>query len=261
MFTYALYASRIDHWHALITGPEDTPYEGGCFIFDIVCGTDYPNTAPKVLLFTTGGGTVRFNPNLYFVLQVQDTWHYFANMLCVYCAHMYNIYCKYPVRDRYNCGKVCLSLLGTWSGGQGEQWDPNVSSLLQVLISIQALIFVRILTRVFRKRSLASRPQLGDFICFIRCALGGFVLYQVPQPYFNEPGYESTASTQYATPLCVRASLSVSLCVSLCLSLRRCVGYTLTGAGSIGTPEGDRKSFDYNAVIREATGWSAILNS
>jgi baculoviral IAP repeat-containing protein 6 len=99
--------NRIDHWHALITGPEDTPYEGGCFIFDIVCGSDYPNTAPKVLLFTTGGGTVRFNPNL------------------------------------YNCGKVCLSLLGTWSGGQGEQWDPNISSLLQVLISIQALIFVR----------------------------------------------------------------------------------------------------------------------
>jgi baculoviral IAP repeat-containing protein 6 len=57
--------NRIDHWHALISGPEDTPYEGGCFIFDIVCGPDYPNAAPKVLLFTTGGGTVRFNPNLY----------------------------------------------------------------------------------------------------------------------------------------------------------------------------------------------------
>ena len=75
--------NRIDHWHALISGPEDTPYEGGCFIFDIVCGPDYPNAAPKVLLFTTGGGTVRFNPNL------------------------------------YNCGKVCLSLLGTW---HGEGW-------------------------------------------------------------------------------------------------------------------------------------------
>ena len=114
--------NQINHWHALITGPEDTPYEGGCFIFDILCGPDYPNAAPKVLLFTTGGGTVRFNPNL------------------------------------YNCGKVCLSLLGTWSGGQGEAWDPNVSSLLQVLISIQALILV-------------------------------------PQPFFNEPGFESKMGT------------------------------------------------------------------
>lgn len=32
----------------------------------------------------------------------------------------------------YNCGKVCLSLLGTWSGGQGESWDPVASSALQV---------------------------------------------------------------------------------------------------------------------------------
>ena len=31
----------------------------------------------------------------------------------------------------YNCGKVCLSLLGTWSGGRGEGWDPHSSSALQ----------------------------------------------------------------------------------------------------------------------------------
>lgn len=32
----------------------------------------------------------------------------------------------------YNCGKVCLSLLGTWSGAKGETWDPSASSTLQV---------------------------------------------------------------------------------------------------------------------------------
>jgi len=32
----------------------------------------------------------------------------------------------------YNCGKVCLSLLGTWHGAKGEGWDPNASSALQV---------------------------------------------------------------------------------------------------------------------------------
>lgn len=33
---------------------------------------------------------------------------------------------------------VCLSLLGTWSG---EKWQPGKSTILQVLVSIQAMIF------------------------------------------------------------------------------------------------------------------------
>ncbi len=55
----------------------------------------------------------------------------------------------------YNCGKVCLSLLGTWSG---PGWNPQESTLLQVLVSIQSLILV-------------------------------------PDPYFNEPGYDMTRGT------------------------------------------------------------------
>ena len=51
--------------HALVTGPFETPYEGGFFYFLINCPDDYPNAPPKVKLLTTGGGTVRFNPNLY----------------------------------------------------------------------------------------------------------------------------------------------------------------------------------------------------
>mmetsp|Transcript_16895 Transcript_16895/g.26176 ORF Transcript_16895/g.26176 Transcript_16895/m.26176 type:complete len:257 (-) Transcript_16895:513-1283(-) len=50
----------------------------------------------------------------------------------------------------YSDGKVCLSLLGTW---HGEPWNPRGSTLLQVLVSIQGLIMV-------------------------------------PEPYYNEPGYE-----------------------------------------------------------------------
>lgn len=65
---------------AMIIGPPDTPYANGCFIFDIFLPADYPVRPPKVNLITTGGGAVRFNPNL------------------------------------YRCGKVCLSLLGTWQG-------------------------------------------------------------------------------------------------------------------------------------------------
>lgn len=53
----------------------------------------------------------------------------------------------------YNCGKVCLSLLGTWGGDAHESWNPATSTLLQLAVSIQSLVLV-------------------------------------PEPYFNEPGYE-----------------------------------------------------------------------
>jgi ubiquitin-protein ligase len=106
--------SRLDLLRVLITGPEGTPYENGCFFFDVHL-SDYAHKPPQVKFLTTGGGRVRFNPNL------------------------------------YNCGKVCLSLLGTWSG---PGWQPKKSTLLQVLVSIQGLIFV-------------------------------------PEPFFNEPGYHN----------------------------------------------------------------------
>lgn len=86
--------------HAIIVGPFGTPYEGGFFYFILDCPDDYPYSPPKVKLMTTGGGRVRFNPNLY------------AN------------------------GKVCLSILGTWSG---PGWS-IVQTIASVLMSIQSLM-------------------------------------------------------------------------------------------------------------------------
>jgi len=86
--------------HALVTGPFDTPYEGGFFYFLIRCPPNYPISAPKVKLMTTGQGTVRFNPNL------------------------------------YKNGMICLSILGTWSG---PSWSPALS-LSSLLISIQSIM-------------------------------------------------------------------------------------------------------------------------
>lgn len=100
----------------LIIPHPDTPYAFGCFEFDMYLPYNYPSSPPHTEIITTGGGTFRFNPNL------------------------------------YDNGKVCLSLLGTWSGSGGESWTPN-STILQVLLSIQSLIFCE-------------------------------------EPYFNEPGYE-----------------------------------------------------------------------
>lgn len=57
--------SHVNLLQALITGPEDTPYANGCFFFDICFPLSYPAKPPHVSLRTTGGGKVRFNPNLY----------------------------------------------------------------------------------------------------------------------------------------------------------------------------------------------------
>ena len=70
----------------IIMGAKDTPYAYGAYLYDVYIDQYFPNKPPKVNLMTTGAGKVRFNPNLY------------AN------------------------GKVCLSLLGTWSG---PGWKPN----------------------------------------------------------------------------------------------------------------------------------------
>lgn len=107
----------------LITGPKDTPYQDGCFLFEMILNDDYPNTPPNVHILTTGYGKIRFNPNL------------------------------------YACGKVCLSLLGTWSGVEAEKWNPKTSTLLQILVSIQSLIFT-------------------------------------DNPYFNEPGHENAINSE-----------------------------------------------------------------
>ena len=84
----------------LITGPFATPYEGGFFLFELRMPNDYPHRPPRVKLLTTGGGRVRFNPNL------------------------------------YACGKVCLSILGTWAG---PGWTP-AQSIGSVCLSIQSLM-------------------------------------------------------------------------------------------------------------------------
>ena len=113
---------NMDYMKAIIFGSEGTPYSSGAFLYDIHFGSNYPNSPPSVAITSTGNGTVRFNPNL------------------------------------YSSGKVCLSLLGTWTGSQGENWDPKISTVYQVLLSIQSII-------------------MSDLV------------------YFNEPGHEDQLGT------------------------------------------------------------------
>ncbi|XP_047994870.1 (E3-independent) E2 ubiquitin-conjugating enzyme isoform X3 [Leguminivora glycinivorella] len=117
------FEDRIDLLSVMIAGPSKTPYEGGLFVFDVQLGGEYPRAPP--LCHYHSYCTDRLNPNLY-----ED-------------------------------GKVCVSLLGTWSGRGVEVWGKD-SSLLQVIVSLQGLILNA-------------------------------------EPYFNEAGYEKQKGTQQGT--------------------------------------------------------------
>jgi ubiquitin-protein ligase len=84
---------------AMIRGPPDTPYEACLLTFAIQFPSDYPFSPPKVSFLTSDGKT-RFHPNLYVE------------------------------------GKVCLSILGTFSG---PSWS-GTQSLCSILLSILALL-------------------------------------------------------------------------------------------------------------------------
>ncbi|GAA5897227.1 hypothetical protein JCM6882_001820 [Rhodosporidiobolus microsporus] len=120
------YENRLDLLRCLIVGPTDTPFANAPFLFDVFLSpSKFPQEPPQVYFHSWAGGT-RVSPNLYAE------------------------------------GKVCLSLLGTWSGDKTESWSAARSSILQVFVSIQALIMVE-------------------------------------HPYFTEPGFEKQIGTPEGT--------------------------------------------------------------
>jgi ubiquitin-protein ligase len=91
--------NNITQIRALIIGPPDTPYEDGFFYFTIDFPETYPFDHPSAK-FETINQKIRFNPNL------------------------------------YEGGKVCLSIIGTWSG---PKWS-SVQTLKSLLLSMQSLL-------------------------------------------------------------------------------------------------------------------------
>ena len=83
---------------ALIIGPSETIYADGFYLFKWNFPYNYPY-APPELKFLTSDGVTRFHPNL------------------------------------YRNGKVCLSILNTWSG---EQWTScqTIRSVLLTLVTL-----------------------------------------------------------------------------------------------------------------------------
>lgn len=114
-----VYPDRMELMRACLVGPEGTPYADALFFFDLHLPPTYPQIPPQVRFWSFGEN---LNPNL------------------------------------YENGKVCLSLLGTWSGKDSETWSPERSNLLQVLVSILGLVLNT-------------------------------------EPYYNEPGFERERDT------------------------------------------------------------------
>ncbi|CAL1385705.1 unnamed protein product [Linum trigynum] len=97
------YESRMDLLRAVIVGVDGTPYHDGLFFFDLFFPDLYPDVPPEVHL--DDDDSLLLNPI-------------------------------------FNHGYVCLSLLYRRIGGidEFENWQPGVSSVMQILLSLQALV-------------------------------------------------------------------------------------------------------------------------
>jgi ubiquitin-conjugating enzyme E2 O len=96
-----VYDTRVDLLRAVLVGATGTPYRDGLFFFDIKFPPDYPRHPPKVHYRSHG---LLINPNMGYT------------------------------------GHICLSLLNTWIGWGYQRWNPAQSTILQVLVSLQALV-------------------------------------------------------------------------------------------------------------------------
>ena len=100
--------NSIEIIRVLIVGPSGTPYALAPFVFDIKMHSNFPMEPPKAFFHSWTNGIGRVNPNLY-----ED-------------------------------GKVCLSLLGTWTAAEdSEAWVMGKSSILQVILSLLGLVLVK----------------------------------------------------------------------------------------------------------------------
>jgi ubiquitin-conjugating enzyme E2 Z len=137
---HALSASGIYYIHdeidmrkgrAMIIGPEGTPYAYCPLVFEFEFPSDYPFSSPAVRFITSDGAT-RFHPNLY------------VN------------------------GKVCLSILGTWSG---PKWGA-VMTISTVLMSIQSLLEANpIVNEPGWESYTLENPKARDYADYVQHAL------------------------------------------------------------------------------------------
>lgn len=172
------YESRLDLLRCLILGPRDTPYENAPFVIDLYLPDGYPAEPPTAHFHSWTSGLGRINPNL------------------------------------YEEGKICLSLLGTWSGRhESEKWSES-ATILQLLVSLQGLVLVK---KPFyneagfegyeNDQAYTRESELYSEKAFLMAR--GFVKYAMAQP---PSGLEDVLSWIYLSP---RHAHSTSLLQSI----------------------------------------------
>lgn len=130
----------------IIIGPENTPYENGILTFIIEFPKDYPFNPPKISYISKSRN--RIHPNLY-VGRSKDNYY----------------------------GKVCLSIINTWSG---PKWT-TVMHIGSILLSIQSLL---------NENPLHNEPGLENENSFRNDIYNSIVLhdtyeYLIFNNYFN----------------------------------------------------------------------------
>jgi ubiquitin-protein ligase len=154
----------------LIIPNEDTPYKYGCFVFDVYLSPDFPNEPPKVLHATSKKNNFRFNPNL------------------------------------YSDGKVCLSLLGTWSGqSASEKWIPPSASnpgstFSQLMLSIYSMIFTEFpwYNEPGRESGISNADKCPRSIEYNKELQIGTIKYAIiNQLRYPEEGFENVIKTHF----------------------------------------------------------------
>jgi ubiquitin-protein ligase len=136
--------------YAMIVGPEGTPYFGGYYFFEFNFPYDYPFSPPKVK-FMTNNGFTRFNPNL------------------------------------YKCGKVCVSILNTWSGDKWSSCQTINSILLTLCSLLNDTPFLNEPGQTLKSRDCISYHSSITFmnISFSVCDLIANVSGRIPQQFLT----------------------------------------------------------------------------
>jgi len=134
----------------LLFGPEGTPYADIPLVFSVTIPADYPFNSPSVTIVTSDGAT-RFHPNLYVT------------------------------------GKVCLSILGTYSG---PKWvsTMNIATVFKSILSI--LNENPIVNEPSWERHTLDHPLAKDYAEWVEFNLLKHVVHEYRN--FKSGGQQST---------------------------------------------------------------------
>jgi len=131
---------------SIMFGPKDTPYEFCPMEYDISIQTDYPFSPPKIL-YKTNDGRTRFHPNFYVD------------------------------------GKVCLSILGTYSG---PKWASSMN-ISTVLVSIYSLMTPNpLIHEPAYEKTLSTNPKNSQYSQYIEHQLLKLFIQNMENNYYEK---------------------------------------------------------------------------